>query len=158
MFESTTANELANLRNYITDHSSRMNTSMVHLSESGKKLSKHLEQRMEELTARSGVYTVKYNTSWSAFQVYRDGPQYHGYGGNWTVFLRRINGSVNFNRTWREYEIGFGDLNGEHWLGLEKLHQILLSERHELLVEEESSRRTSHTKTVIRVEKFRYPS
>lgn len=43
-------------------------------------------------------------------------------GGGWLVVQRRKDGSVDFNRTWVEYEVGFGDLNGEFWYGLRPLH------------------------------------
>lgn len=33
------------------------------------------------------------------------------------VIQRRFNGKINFNRTWKDYEYGFGTINGEHWLG-----------------------------------------
>ena len=43
-------------------------------------------------------------------------------GGGWLVVQRRQDGSVDFNRTWLEYEDGFGMLTGEFWYGLRALH------------------------------------
>ena len=43
-------------------------------------------------------------------------------GGGWLVVQRRQDGSVDFNRTWVEYEDGFGKLTGEFWYGLRALH------------------------------------
>ena len=42
--------------------------------------------------------------------------------GGWLVAQRRQDGSVDFNRTWLEYEDGFGKLTGEFWYGLRALH------------------------------------
>ncbi len=57
-------------------------------------------------------------------------------GGGWTVFQRRINGLLNFYKTYEDYEQGFGDLKGEFWLGLEKIHRITHhSKEHTLRVE-----------------------
>ena len=44
--------------------------------------------------------------------------------GGWTLLQRRMDESVHFNRTWFEYMHGFGDLNGEFWLGLSKIHRL----------------------------------
>ena len=45
-------------------------------------------------------------------------------GCAWTVFQRRVNGSVNFYRKWADYEEGFGYLGHEFWLGLSKIHRL----------------------------------
>ena len=37
------------------------------------------------------------------------------------IFQRRQNGSVNFERNFKEYTEGFGDLSGEFWIGNNKL-------------------------------------
>ena len=43
-------------------------------------------------------------------------------GGGWLMVQRRQDGSVDFNRSWIEYEEGFGSLTGEFWYGLRPLH------------------------------------
>ncbi|KAM8713067.1 hypothetical protein ACLKA7_013392 [Drosophila subpalustris] len=55
-------------------------------------------------------------------------------GFGWLVIQRRLNGSVNFYRNWNEYKLGFGDLNGEFFIGLEKLRAITAVEPFELYI------------------------
>jgi len=42
--------------------------------------------------------------------------------GGWTVIQRRIDGTENFDRPWRDYENGFGKIDGEFWYGLKAMN------------------------------------
>ena len=66
------------------------------------------------------MYTIKPDNL-SAFDVFCDQTTA---GGGWTVFQKRLDGSVDFFLNWRDYKVGFGDLNGEFWLGLDKIHRL----------------------------------
>ncbi|XP_035773971.1 ficolin-1-like [Anopheles albimanus] len=80
----------------------------------------------------SGVYLIHISNNSAPFQVYCEMEKL---GGGWIVVQHRFNGSVDFYRNWDRYRDGFGDLESEFWLGLEKMHQITKSRNYELVVE-----------------------
>ncbi|KAH8405414.1 hypothetical protein KR222_011474 [Zaprionus bogoriensis] len=55
-------------------------------------------------------------------------------GPGWVVIQRRFDGTVDFDRDLATYQEGFGDRNGEFWLGLEKMHKITTQRQHELFI------------------------
>ncbi|KXJ16225.1 Fibroleukin [Exaiptasia diaphana] len=85
---------------------------------------------------RSGVYVIdpdgdgKFNVSCDQKTA----------GGGWTVFQKRQDGSVDFYRGWNDYKNGFGDLNGEFWLGLDKIHRLTKERKQRLRVDLEDTK------------------
>ena len=57
----------------------------------------------------------------------------------WTVFQRRFNGSINFDGDFEEYENGFGDIDGEYWLGLRNILRLTRRDRWTLMVDIETN-------------------
>ncbi|XP_070599992.1 angiopoietin-related protein 4 isoform X2 [Erythrolamprus reginae] len=76
----------------------------------------------------SGVFEIQPPGA-PAFNVFCD------MDGGWTVIQRRLDGSVDFDRLWDAYKDGFGNLTGDFWLGLEKLHRLVKEEPFQLQVE-----------------------
>ncbi|XP_016064106.1 PREDICTED: angiopoietin-related protein 3 [Miniopterus natalensis] len=87
----------------------------------------------------SGIYSIKPSGS-QVFNVYCDVKS----GSSWTLIQQRIDGSQNFNETWENYRHGFGQLNGEFWLGLEKIYSIVKQSNYILRIELEDWKDTKH--------------
>ncbi|XP_019495272.1 PREDICTED: ficolin-1-like [Hipposideros armiger] len=56
-------------------------------------------------------------------------------GGGWTVFQRRVDGSVDFYRDWATYKQGFGSQLGEFWLGNDNIHALTAQGNSQLRVD-----------------------
>lgn len=50
------------------------------------------------------------------------------------VIQRRLDGSVDFYRTWNEYKQGFGNTSGEFFIGLEKVHKLTNTRSYQLII------------------------
>ncbi|KAL3885212.1 hypothetical protein ACJMK2_025300 [Sinanodonta woodiana] len=53
-------------------------------------------------------------------------------GGGWTVIQRRVNGDLDFFREWIDYKKGFGDPNGNLWLGNDYIHDLTSHSEYQL--------------------------
>ncbi|KAM3916885.1 microfibril-associated glycoprotein 4-like [Leptodactylus fuscus] len=80
----------------------------------------------------SGVYTIYPQGLQRPLPVYCDMTT----GGKvWTVFQRRLDGSLNFNQSWQNYVSGFGNADGEYWLGLQNIYRLTMRGEYELRLE-----------------------
>ena len=59
-------------------------------------------------------------------------------GKGWTVFQRRVDGSVGFYKNWIDYKNGFGNFSSEFWLGLDKIHRLSATGQNVLRVDLET--------------------
>ncbi|XP_078349175.1 ryncolin-1-like [Oculina patagonica] len=97
----------------------------------GEKVNKNCAEVYQSGDKISGVYKI-YPDGLGEFEVFCDQKTA---GGGWTVFQKRRDGSVDFFRAWDDYKRGFGNLNGEFWLGLDKIHRLTVSSSNKLRVD-----------------------
>jgi len=73
-------------------------------------------------TKAVGIYT----TTYVYCDMVTDG------GGRIVIQQNRNNSRLNFNRFWKSYEQGFGDLNDDFWAGLQLMHILTQTGQWEL--------------------------
>ena len=59
-------------------------------------------------------------------------------GKGWAVLQRRVDDSVDFYRPWADYAAGFGDLDGNLWMGLDYMHRITSAKNYKVKVSMEA--------------------
>lgn len=69
----------------------------------------------------SGIYRIQPKGAAFSFQVFCEMAENGG-----LTFIQRHDGTdgLNFEQDWNEYENGFGNLEGEHWLGLKYMRVL----------------------------------
>lgn len=101
-------------------------------------------------TKRSGIYNIQIpKFSNDPFYVMCDVETDYG---DWLVIQRRQDGSEDFYRNFVDYEKGFGDINGEFFIGLKKLYALTnYNGPQELLIVMEGA---NNTKAYAKYESF----
>ncbi|XP_041127388.1 tenascin-N isoform X2 [Polyodon spathula] len=90
-------------------------------------------QAMKNGNTLNGIYTIYLNSDRSQpMKVYCDMTTD---GGGWIVIQRRNSGKIDFLKRWKNYTQGFGDMNEEFWLGLDKMYDLTNSQQYELRVD-----------------------
>ncbi|XP_040835349.1 angiopoietin-1 isoform X5 [Ochotona curzoniae] len=81
---------------------------------------------------KSGIYTIYINNMPEPKKVFCNMDLN---GGGWTVIQHREDGSLDFQRGWKEYKMGFGNPSGEYWLGNEFIFAITSQRQYTLRIE-----------------------
>jgi len=123
--------EINDLQSEISSKDSQVSVSSEKIKELKDKITAY-QQTSSCIGKLTELHTIEvHNTKPQTFTVPCDSKLA---GSGWIVIQRRMDGSVNFNRTWSEYKEGFGNLSGEFFIGLEKLHLLTQSQPHELYI------------------------
>ena len=83
----------------------------------------------------SGLYRINIGDAGGDFTVFCD---MSIQGGGWAIIQRRIGDSIDFKRDFKPYRNGFGEFNGNFWLGLDKIKRMTDTASYELYIGLES--------------------
>ncbi|XP_071836037.1 uncharacterized protein [Apostichopus japonicus] len=83
-------------------------------------------------TSSSGVNLIKPDGYAEPFEAYCDNSVDDG---GWMIIQRRFDGTINFTRSWEDYQLGFGFLSSELWIGNKKLSYLTNHKRYQLRID-----------------------
>ncbi|XP_068142845.1 angiopoietin-related protein 7 isoform X2 [Drosophila tropicalis] len=86
----------------------------------------HATSCLDEYLAINGILKLQLTPQSESFYVPCD--------KDWTVIMSRGQDGINFERSWLEYKDGFGNLAGDFFIGLDKVHALTSSTLHELRI------------------------
>ena len=152
----------ANSTNTTTNSTNNLNTSTIinitSISNFAKVWSNCCGLAELQPMASSGVYNIHSGDGYFSHTVAYC--EMETQQGGWTVIQRRTNGMEKFNRTWNEYENGFGNLENEFWYGLGKIHRLTKDGDWELRVDLVTSKEekwsASYSKFVVQGQQQKY--
>ncbi|XP_078350650.1 techylectin-5B-like isoform X2 [Oculina patagonica] len=129
----TGQNHTKEIKNMFSEVKQQLAELKDEIRENGRcgKVHKNCAKAYESACRISGVYKINPD-GLGEFEVFCDQKTA---GGGWTVFQKRFDGSVDFFRAWDDYKRGFGNLTGEFWLGLDKIHRLTVSSSNKLRVD-----------------------
>jgi len=53
----------------------------------------------------------------------------------WIIITQRLGYAFNWNLSWADYKAGFGSIDADFWLGLEKIHLLTSFQPYRLRIE-----------------------
>ena len=108
---------------------------ITNFSEKPNEIYPNCAEAMAQNKGLNGVYTLsRTRTLTKAFKVFCRKDENKTNSAPWLVIQRRINGDVDFYRSWQDYKLGFGNMETEFWLGLEHIHSLTSEEPYELKI------------------------
>uniref|UniRef100_A0A8C4LKA4 Angiopoietin like 3 n=1 Tax=Equus asinus TaxID=9793 RepID=A0A8C4LKA4_EQUAS len=146
--------EVTSLKTFVEQQDNSIKDLLQTMEEQYRQLNQQHSQikEIENQLRRTGIQESTENSLSSKPRAPRTTPSFHlnetkdveHDGSSWILIQRRIDGSQNFNETWQNYKYGFGRLDGEFWLGLEKIYSIVKRSNYILRIELEDWKDNKH--------------
>uniref|UniRef100_A0A8C6I403 Angiopoietin-like 3 n=1 Tax=Mus spicilegus TaxID=10103 RepID=A0A8C6I403_MUSSI len=146
--------EVTSLKSFVEQQDNSIRELLQSVEEQYKQLSQqHMQiKEIEKQLRKTGIQEPTENSLSSKSRAPRTTPPLHlnetenteQDGSPWTLIQHRKDGSQDFNETWENYEKGFGRLNGEFWLGLEKIYAIVQQSNYILRLELQDWKDSKH--------------